>query len=517
MRKNGPITQNERYFDPQQKLISSTDLKGRILHCNDAFAEVSGFTKEELLGQSHNLVRHPDMPEEAFDVMWQHLKAGEPWMGLVKNRCKNGDHYWVNAYVTPITEKGSVIGYESVRRCPDRTDVARAEKLYARIKAQHKSFRVPRAVQSLILAIAFAFPALLIALLIGPVWSSVWLLMALFVFGWTQHCLRQKDLHQLYQQLQGVFMHDLAVNSYTDKPGQVGSLIVGVMSLKAHLDAVLTRIADASGAVATESKNGLQLTEQAHAEIEHQFEQTALAANAMREMTQAINEIASNVQMTSSVAEQSSDLARQGREVAAVTHQTISKLRDKVVLVGQSVRTLARKTDEIASAAALIENIAEQTNLLALNAAIEAARAGEHGRGFSVVADEVRALASNTRETTQSIHHIITDLTKHADDSVHIAMEGAVDAEEGLLKAIDAEKMLKSIAAAVDGIKDMSVQMAAAVEQQSHVTDEVNQQISSIAGLAKNSLQITAQAAGTIHRSQSVSRDLHELVDGFNR
>ena len=115
MKNNRSVTQREQQFAPDVKLISGTDLQGVITHCNDGFEKISGFSRDELVGQHHNIVRHPDMPKEAFEVMWQHLKAGLPWMGMVKNRCKNGDFYWVSAYVTPITEGGQVVGYESVR------------------------------------------------------------------------------------------------------------------------------------------------------------------------------------------------------------------------------------------------------------------------------------------------------------------------------------------------------------------------------------------------------------------
>ncbi len=120
MRKNLPVTERERTFPKEQQLISSTDIKGTILHCNDAFVSISGFSKEELVGKPHNIVRHPDMPEAAFKTMWGYLQQGKPWMGLVKNRCKNGDYYWVNAYVTPVTEHGRVVGYESVRTLPSQ-------------------------------------------------------------------------------------------------------------------------------------------------------------------------------------------------------------------------------------------------------------------------------------------------------------------------------------------------------------------------------------------------------------
>lgn len=115
MRLNEPVTQREYRFEHTERLISATDKHGRITHCNDAFQRVSGYEREDLIGQPHNLIRHPDMPPEVFKEMWDTLKAGEIWMGLVKNRRADGDHYWVSAFVTPVHENGTLIGYESVR------------------------------------------------------------------------------------------------------------------------------------------------------------------------------------------------------------------------------------------------------------------------------------------------------------------------------------------------------------------------------------------------------------------
>src|SRR5690606_13615453 len=113
MRNNQPVTQRERTFPAQQRLISTTNLKGQILYCNDAFVDISGFSREELVGSPHNIVRHPDVPPAVCAHRWRTLQKGRPWMGIVKNRSKNGDHYWVNAYVTPMLENGQVVGYES--------------------------------------------------------------------------------------------------------------------------------------------------------------------------------------------------------------------------------------------------------------------------------------------------------------------------------------------------------------------------------------------------------------------
>jgi len=134
MRNNEPVTGNEVILADDCVIVSRTDLKGQITYVNKAFLDVSGFAEAELLGQPHNVVRHPDMPPEAYADLWARLQAGEPWVGLVKNRCKNGDHYWVEAHVSPLREGGQVVGYLSVRRKPERARVAAAEQVYRQFR-----------------------------------------------------------------------------------------------------------------------------------------------------------------------------------------------------------------------------------------------------------------------------------------------------------------------------------------------------------------------------------------------
>ena len=133
MRENLPVTGVEREMRDGMMIVSKTDLKGRITHANHDFVEMSGFSEAELLGQPHNLVRHPDMPPAAFKDLWDTIQAGRPWTGIVKNRCKNGDHYWVEANATPIRENGRIVGYMSVRRKPTREQVTQAEQLYKQL------------------------------------------------------------------------------------------------------------------------------------------------------------------------------------------------------------------------------------------------------------------------------------------------------------------------------------------------------------------------------------------------
>ncbi len=130
MRTNLPVTQNEYVLRDDHMIVSKTDLKGQITYINRDFLEVSGFTEAELIGQPHNIVRHPDMPVEAYVDLWRTLKSGRPWIGMVKNRCKNGDYYWVEAHATPIREAGQVVGYMSVRKKPGRAAIDATEQAY---------------------------------------------------------------------------------------------------------------------------------------------------------------------------------------------------------------------------------------------------------------------------------------------------------------------------------------------------------------------------------------------------
>ena len=141
MRINEPVTNNEVTYDDNDLLISKTDTKGKITYCNEVFMRIAGYSEHEMLGQPHNMVRHPDMPSEAFQDLWDTVREGREWHGIVKNRCKNGDFYWVDATVTPDLDSktGRIVGYMSARRKASQQQITEAESLYRELNSKRGS------------------------------------------------------------------------------------------------------------------------------------------------------------------------------------------------------------------------------------------------------------------------------------------------------------------------------------------------------------------------------------------
>ncbi|MNM42416.1 Aerotaxis receptor [compost metagenome] len=521
MRFNLPVTPVEQCFPPDQRLISATDTASLITYCNPEFAAISGYSEAELIGSPHNLVRHPDMPEAVFELMWRYLKAGKSWMGIVKNRCRNGDFYWVNAYVTPILEGGRVVGYESVRVCPTREQVRRAEALYARLRQGKPALAVGR--RMALLGQSLALPLAAGALAVGAhqLWPGLpgqGLTLALFAaYGlWVRNDL-SRQLQRVIQGADGTFADPISALTYSDLPGAAGQLQLILISEEARLKTALTRLSDLAAQMAVAAHDAGRLSRGTESALLEQRAETDLSATAMTEMAASIGEVANHVQLTAAEAHTANLLAEQGNRVADASGTAIRALAGTVEQINQAVTRLADQTESIAQAAGMIRGIAEQTNLLALNAAIEAARAGEQGRGFAVVADEVRALADKTRQSTLHIQAIIDALREGAEQAVVIASQGIDGAEQGVAQVNEAQQALHGIRQAVQRISDMSQQMATASQQQSSVAEEVSRQINGVAGIAQHSAHSANAAASRGAELEQVCAGLRALVERFNR
>jgi aerotaxis receptor len=520
MRKNLPVTQREVRMAESGRLITTTDSRGVITYCNDEFVDISGFSREELVGQPHNVIRHPDMPSAVFQGMWEYLKAGKPWMGVVKNRTKSGDHYWVSAYVTPILENGKMIGFESVRVSPTREQVARAEKLYPKLSAGKAVVSVQSRIVSVLRSgwpFALSLVLSLVALtMLGNSGMAIGVIVVAHVLaaGLTLRSITAR-LQSLLDLRPDAFRDAVVARTYSDESGLFSQMAMLIMSEKARIRTALARIDDQAELLYEHARASHRYISEGAESIAKQRAETDQTASAVNEMTVSIQEVTETVNGNAKVAEEANRMAATGSKRSGEALTAIEQLVTRVNGIGTAIQKLGASTESIGEAASLISDIAEQTNLLALNAAIEAARAGEQGRGFAVVADEVRSLARRTRDSTVRIQQVIDDFRSQVEQAVQATREGEQDAGKGLEKVREAETSLQEIVSSIHDISDSFISMSAAFEEQSQVSEEINHQVVNIAELADHSTQQADSAKDSSNSLSQMSRGLKDLVSRF--
>ena len=524
MKINTPVTNTEVTYPEDSNLLSTTNLKGAITYCSDDFINISGYSEEELTGSNHNIVRHPDMPPAAFADLWSNIKSEKPWMGIVKNRCKDGSYYWVDAYVTPIKEHDRVDEYQSVRTIPDRVVVGRAEKIYSQLMQGKTplSLRLPKfSIRSkLITGFTLAVVPPLWALASGSAASGFasWAIAALSLgAAVTTTWLVSRRITAGARAARAVIDNPLMQLIYTNSTDEVGAMALSMKMQASELRAVVGRISDSSLALKGSAEVLANTIEETNVRVHEQQSQTDQVATAMHEMSATVQEVARNAAYAAEGTKEAQQSADEGRTVVNETIQSIRDVAGGVEQAAEVINNLNTDAATISTVVDVIRGIAEQTNLLALNAAIEAARAGEQGRGFAVVADEVRTLAQRTQQSTQEIQDMVERLQEGASGAVAAMQQGTKKTETSVQRATAAGKALEDIIAVIKNISDMNTQIATAAEEQSAVAEEINGNVVAINELGQGTADATYQNGEISQQLIHEARRQQQLVKQFQR
>jgi len=516
VRNNGPVTQAEYVLPDGEVIITHTDTASRITYANPAFLSSSEFSLEECIGQPQNIVRHPDMPKEAFADLWTTIRSGKSWTGIVKNRRKSGGFYWVRANVTPMMDRNRVVGYMSVRAKPTRDEISQAERVYAAIRAGRAgSFQVEggrivdrsfagrlRGLAHLSLrtgtwVVLGALSALLICMTAMSIANSgfgavTWMSLIGTAIAVANMFYVQGNVVQPLLALHRAAFKLVSGDTASRIPVLGVSCTVAVGEAFEQVRVKLDGVLKDNLAAAARVRNSVGEVLNSNTELSNRTNEHAAS---LEETAASLEQLTATVARNTESAVQASQLARQS-EVAT------TRGRDVVKQVHATMEAISQSSRRIAEIVGIIDGIAFQTNLLALNAAVEAARAGDQGRGFAVVAQEVRNLAQRSAASAREIRELI----QASGETVEKGGELASQAEESMQQVVESGKR----------VADVIGEIEAASREQASGIEQINRAMAQMDDLTQRDAQMAEELIATAEMLETQSQQMLAAISAFS-